>query len=177
MPYGVIIEFYQPVSETKAGPSVQDQQLLVRTSNFSIFLYKSTFKFFKILIRAGNFFSLVLNTVVDVGSGNGLLPEDTKSIPEPMLTNLQWGLVAFTQGQFHWKCSIYLTLIWVRNYWFNIAATPSRGQWAKVDQSRAYHQISNIRYTQSPNINVSRVVLQLSLPNPLKPGVKLRMKI
>ena len=31
--------------------------------------------------------------------------------------------------------------------------------------------------TKSQNWNVSRLVLQLSLPNPLKPGVKLRMKI
>ena len=33
-----------------------------------------------------------------------------------------------------------------------------------------YRQLSNISRTQSPNINVSRLVLQLSLPNPLKPG-------
>ena len=32
-----------------------------------------------------------------------------------------------------------------------------------------YCQFSNIRRTQSPNINVSRLVLQLSLPNLLKP--------
>ena len=40
-----------------------------------------------------------------------------------------------------------------------------------------YHQISNIRCTQSPKINVSPLVLQFSLPNPLKPGVKLRIKM
>ena len=39
-----------------------------------------------------------------------------------------------------------------------------------------YCQFSNIRRTQSPSINVSRLVLRLSLPNPLKPRVKLRMK-
>ena len=42
---------------------------------------------------------------------------------------------------------------------------------------RDYRQVSNIRRTQSPNINASRLVLQLSLPNPLKPGVKLWMKM
>ena len=31
--------------------------------------------------------------------------------------------------------------------------------------------------TKSPDLNVSRIVLQLSLPNPLKPGFKSRMKI
>ena len=40
-----------------------------------------------------------------------------------------------------------------------------------------YRQFSNIRNTQSQNINVSRLVLQWSLPNPLKPGVKWRMKM
>ena len=40
-----------------------------------------------------------------------------------------------------------------------------------------YRQFSNIRRTQSPNKNGSRLVLRLSLPNPLKPGVKLRMKM
>ena len=40
-----------------------------------------------------------------------------------------------------------------------------------------YPKISNIRRTQIPNFNVSRLVLQLSLPNPMKPGVKSRMKM
>ena len=40
-----------------------------------------------------------------------------------------------------------------------------------------YRKISNIRRTKSPNLNVSRLVVQLSLPNPLKPDVKLRMKM
>ena len=40
-----------------------------------------------------------------------------------------------------------------------------------------YRKISNIGRTKSPNLNVSRLVLQLSLPNPIKPGVKSRMKM
>ena len=40
-----------------------------------------------------------------------------------------------------------------------------------------YCQISNIRGTKSQNVNVSRRLLQLCLPNPLKPGVQLRMKM
>ena len=42
---------------------------------------------------------------------------------------------------------------------------------------KIYSQISNISGTKSQNLNVSRLVLWLSLPNPLKPGVKLRMKM
>ena len=40
-----------------------------------------------------------------------------------------------------------------------------------------YRNTSNIRHTKYQNINDSRLVLQLSLPNPLKPGVKSRMKM
>ena len=40
-----------------------------------------------------------------------------------------------------------------------------------------YRKISNIRCTKFPNFNVSCLVLQLSLPNPMKPGVKSRMKM
>ena len=40
-----------------------------------------------------------------------------------------------------------------------------------------YHQISNIMRTKYQNSNVSRLVLQLSLPNPLKTGVQLKMKM
>ena len=41
----------------------------------------------------------------------------------------------------------------------------------------AVRQTSNISRTKYQNLNVSRFVLQLSLPNPLMPGVKLRVKI
>ena len=40
-----------------------------------------------------------------------------------------------------------------------------------------YCQTSNIRCSKSKNLNVSCLILQLSLPNPLKPGVKSRMKM
>ena len=40
-----------------------------------------------------------------------------------------------------------------------------------------YRKISNIRRTNSQNLYDSRLVLRLSLPNSLKPGVKLRMKM
>ena len=40
-----------------------------------------------------------------------------------------------------------------------------------------YRKITNIRRTKSQNLNDSRLVLQLSLSNPLKPGLKSRMKM
>ena len=39
-----------------------------------------------------------------------------------------------------------------------------------------YRQIPNTIRTKSQTLNVSCLVLQLSLPNPLKPGIKLKMK-
>ena len=35
-----------------------------------------------------------------------------------------------------------------------------------------YRKVSNIRRTKCQNLNDSRLVLQLSVPNPLKPSVK-----
>ena len=40
-----------------------------------------------------------------------------------------------------------------------------------------YRQVSNIRRTKSQHLKDSRIVLRLSLPNPLKPDVKSRMKM
>ena len=77
-------------------------------------------------------------------------------------------------------CAFYTRGLMVS--WVNIGPT-SRGQyqcWANVRSTCIvvlerllthviYSQFSNIRHTQSPNIKVSRLVLQLSLPSPLKP--------
>ena len=40
-----------------------------------------------------------------------------------------------------------------------------------------YHQTSHISHTKSLNLNISLLILQMSLSNPLKPGVKSRMKM
>ena len=42
---------------------------------------------------------------------------------------------------------------------------------------RMHRQISYIRRAKSEKLNVFRIMLQLSLSNPSKPGVKLRMKM
>ena len=47
----------------------------------------------------------------------------------------------------------------------------------QVTPGRIYHQISYTSRIKSQNLNVSRLVLQLSFPNPLKPGVKSRMRL
>ena len=67
---------------------------------------------------------------------------------------------------------ICLTVTWPQN---NSALSFS---WEiMIWQLDVYHQISNISQTKSQNLNVSHLVLQLSLPIPLKPGVKSRMNM
>ena len=43
--------------------------------------------------------------------------------------------------------------------------------------SKDYRKICNIRRTKSQNLSDCRLVLQLPLANPLKPGVKLTLKM
>ena len=43
---------------------------------------------------------MVTQIWVNVGSGNGLLPDGTNPLPEPMLTDHQWSPVTFILGQF-----------------------------------------------------------------------------
>ena len=45
------------------------------------------------------------------------------------------------------------------------------------DDQMTYHKASGISRTKYQNLNVSCILLQLSLLNPLKPGVNLRMKM
>ena len=46
-----------------------------------------------------------------------------------------------------------------------------------VNTKTWYRQVSNIRRTKSQHLKDYRTVLRLSLPNPLKPDVKSRMKM
>ena len=46
-----------------------------------------------------------------------------------------------------------------------------------VSARKTYRKTCSISCTKSHNLNVSNLVLQLSLFNPLKPGVKSRMKV
>ena len=41
---------------------------------------------------------------VNIGSGNGLLPDGTKPLPEPMLTDHQWSPVTFILEKFLKRC-------------------------------------------------------------------------
>ena len=59
-------------------------------------------------------------------------------------------------------------------YWLSI---PPQYSDCLVDWRTVYRQDSNISRTKSQNSQDSRTVLRLSLPNPLKPDIKSRMKM
>ena len=63
---------------------------------------------------------------VKIGPGNGLLPDGAKPLPETMLTNHQWGLVASFLQQFHRRCLISILDI---NLKFTTIIQDCRGQW------------------------------------------------
>ena len=56
---------------------------------------------------------------INIGSGNGLLPDDTKPLPEPMLTNHQWGILTFIWEQFHSDYARHYSVltVWKLNFW------------------------------------------------------------
>ena len=56
-------------------------------------------------------------------------------------------------------------------------SVPHEDYVGKKDIQRKYRKTSSISRTKFQNINFSYHVLQLYLPNPLKPNVKLRMKM
>ena len=56
---------------------------------------------------------------VNIGLGNGLLPDGTKPSPEPMLIDHQWSPVTFILGQFHKRCLNHQSLksVWKLRVW------------------------------------------------------------
>ena len=49
----------------------------------------------------------------NIGSGNGLLPDSTKPLHEPMLIYHHWGPKAFTWKKFHERCPNHQSLKWI----------------------------------------------------------------
>ena len=69
---------------------------------------------------------------VNIGSGNGLLPDSTKPLPEPVLTYHMCGPVTLIWGQFHYRYLSHWPLNQLENYSSKIDFESPRGQWVKV---------------------------------------------
>ena len=75
----------------------------------------------------------------------------------------QFSKKKFAIDTWRFACGVYCS-------WLLLKCSP-------IHHDTMYCQISSIRCTKLQDLNVSRLVLQLSLPNPLEPGVKSRMKM
>ena len=86
--------------------------------------------------------------------------------------------------------AICMSVLWINTRvryvntytWFsstNVHDSPLEAVQTAAKQLRriTYRQVSDIRRTKSQHLEDSRTVLRLSLPNPLKPDVKSRMKM
>ena len=76
-----------------------------------------------------------------------------------------------TKGQLRGKCFHLMT-----SSCLSLCVPLRRALWGD-ESRREYRQVSNIRRTKSQHSKDSHTVLRLSLPNPLKPDVKSRMKM
>ena len=98
---------------------------------------------------------------VNIGSGNGLLPDGNKPLPEPMLTDHQWSPVTFILGQFHNRCLNHQHWSPFENYMSKLSFNFPRGQWVNeiicnsshssiwaVIQSSPYHVASVQHYVK-----------------------------
>ena len=68
---------------------------------------------------------------------------------------------------------------WLKVWIHDAQLSPLAGQHGRAGYSVNWYEklTVNISRTKAQKLNDSRLVLQLSLPNPLKPGVKSRMKM
>ena len=94
------------------------------------------------------------------------------SIPKPKLCG-RWSLEMLLHPILYWACDYLLSWNW--SWSMSIKEGPVRS--LMVDDIWKYRTISNIMRTKCQNLNVSRLALQLSLRNILKPCVKWRMKM
>ena len=73
---------------------------------------------------------------VNISSGNGLLPDGTKPLPEPMLTEHQWSPMTIILEQFHERCLNHQSLKSVWKLRPKISLKFPRGQWVKCSFRR-----------------------------------------
>ena len=104
----------QPVCYTSQGLENCDIPMCATTLPIQTTPEASTTRTFGKLIDmkftdCNNFFVKKVKPYLIVKHTTTVLPDGTKPLPEPMLANHQWGLLAFTLGQSHINCSRYLS--------------------------------------------------------------------
>ena len=93
-----------------------------------------------VLTHCGHVETIWRHISLNIGSGNGLLPDGTKPLPEPMLTNHQFSLVACTLGLFQGNTQdMYPWCEFQNNSFWDITATSPRGQRVKDTSGLGSH--------------------------------------
>ena len=125
------------------------------------------------------------------------MPSGNKPLPEPVLTKVsnaiwrhrrpQYNITDYSDNEPHKRFhpflryfeQNFLTLYKFMNRGYQIFFNNIFTRNADIysDDDIHYRYTSNIKHTKSQKLNVYRLVLQLSLPNPLKPGVKSRLNM
>ena len=82
----------------------------------------------------------------------------------------------------NFKEMLKISILFISLWYVELISYPfvnNSGNWPCYNGTAlcTYRKTSNISRTQSQHLIVSRLILQLSLPSPLKPGVKSRMKM
>ena len=128
------------------GPMYFAIWLFIHETNIShseFYVYHFTFPL-PPYCRLNSLWSVTPYAVVDLGqngSGNCLLPDGNKPLPEFMLTSHQWGILAFTGGPWH--------MISIRdlNAWFVIITTSSSGGLVNINwQTHKHHKMWQVGY-------------------------------
>ena len=101
-----------------------------------------SFIFVLLILHCGPVGHIAIWICVNMGSGDGLVPDGTKPLPKPMLTSHQWSSVANTWKQFHGKCPSYIFCNKFENYTFKITATSPRVQWVNITISSSQYRDS-----------------------------------
>ena len=103
---------------------------------------------------------MVTEIWVNIGSGNGLLPDGTKPLPEPILTDHQWSPVTFILGQYHKRCLNHQSLK-SENCMSKILFKFPSGQWVNyLEMLWGYYYLSRYiektRRLSKPTSRISR---------------------
>ena len=111
---------------------------------------------------------MVTEIWVNIGSGNGLLPDGTKPLHEPMLTDQQWSPVTFILRQFHNR--------WITKICSKILCLKFHSNFPGTNELTIEHQDSSpgggrqgdMPYYDYHNYKCPASKLQLKIPTPVQ---------
>ena len=95
---------------------------------------------------------MVAEIWVNIVSDSGLLPNGTKPLPEPMLTDHLWSLVTFILGKFHKRCLSHQSLKSILKFHSNF---PSANELILLAKTSAHLYSKHSWYSMTHNHAIS----------------------